>query len=86
MLHRHFTVNGRRVNIPSYLLRPAMLLPLTSSLKAAIKLKPSPRLTARVPARLARCGPRKPPAVIALPNRDDFDVEEHLIVELYSKN
>jgi len=87
--HGHFTVNGRKVNIPSYLLRAGDVITVRE------KSKESPRIKEL----LERAADRTPPAwleydadqatgrVIALPARDQIDapVQEHLIVELYSR-
>ncbi|MCL5290257.1 MAG: 30S ribosomal protein S4 [Eubacteriales bacterium] len=87
--HGHFTVNGRKVNIPSFLLRAGDVVAVRE------KSKGSPRIKEL----LERASDRIPPAwleaeaeqgrgrVIALPTRDQIDapVREHLIVELYSR-
>ncbi|MDF9407568.1 MAG: 30S ribosomal protein S4 [Pelotomaculum sp. PtaB.Bin013] len=87
--HGHFIVNGRKVNIPSYLLRVGDVITVRD------KSKESPR----VKELLERAAERTPPAwleleadqaiarVVALPARDQIDapVQEHLIVELYSR-
>jgi small subunit ribosomal protein S4 len=90
VLHRHFTVNGRRVNIPSYLLRPGDVVAAHEQLKGSDKIKAITEAhgSRPVPAWLDVDRENLTGRVIALPNRDevDFDVEEHLIVELYSKN
>lgn len=87
--HGHFLVNGRKVNIPSYLIRVGDVITVRD------KSKESPR----VKELLERAGDRTPPAwleleaeqararVVDLPARDQIDatVQEHLIVELYSR-
>ncbi|OPX84401.1 MAG: 30S ribosomal protein S4 [Pelotomaculum sp. PtaB.Bin104] len=87
--HGHFTVNGRKVNIPSYLLRVGDVVAVRE------KSKESPR----VKELMERAADRTPPAwlefdadqanarVVAIPIRDQIDapVQEHLIVELYSR-
>ncbi len=87
--HGHFLVNGRKVNIPSYLIRVGDVITVRE------KSKESPR----VKELLERAGDRTPPAwleleaeqararVVDLPTRDQIDatVQEHLIVELYSR-
>ncbi len=87
--HGHFTVNGRKVNIPSYMIRVGDVIAVRD------KSKESPR----VKELLERAGDRTPPAwleleadqararVVDLPTRDQIDapVKEHLIVELYSR-
>ncbi|HOV80720.1 MAG TPA: 30S ribosomal protein S4 [Bacillota bacterium] len=87
--HGHFAVNGRRVNIPSFLVRVGDVITVRD------KSKESPRIKEL----LERAADRTPPAwlefeadqararVTALPARDQIDapVQEHLIVELYSR-
>ena len=88
--HGHFTVNGQRVDIPSYLVKTGDVIEVREKSRASVKFK---RLTGEdaplvtVPKWLDRTKNTLQGTVIALPTRDDidFDVEEHLIVELYSK-
>ena len=87
--HGHITVNGKRVNIPSFLVKPGMVITLKDSSKSLDKIK------ANVEANASRPAPKwldydannMVGKVVAMPARDDIDlpVEEHLIVELYSK-
>ena len=87
--HGHFTVDGRKVNIPSFLVKPGMVITLKDSSKSLDKIK------ANVEANASRPAPKwldydannMVGKVVAMPARDDIDlpVEEHLIVELYSK-
>ena len=87
--HGHFTVNGRKVNIPSYQVKPGMVVALKESSRGIEKIK------ANVEANSARPTPKwleydvnnMSAKVVAVPARDDIDlpIEEHLIVELYSK-
>ena len=87
--HGHFTVNGRKVNIPSFLVKPGMV----------IGVKPSSRDLEKLKANVEANASRQPPKwleydaanmlakVTAVPAKEDIDlpIEEHLIVELYSK-
>lgn len=90
VLHKHFTVNGRVVNIPSFLVKEGDVVAVsdksktTDSMKALIEANGS-RPT---PMWLESDKQNFSAKVTRLPNRDeinDLDVEEHLIVELYSK-
>jgi small subunit ribosomal protein S4 len=87
--HGHFTVNGRKVNIPSFLVKPGDVIALKESSRNLEKFKIVLEANAsRVPPRwldLNRDAIQG--TVTALPEREDIDfpVEEHLIVELYSK-
>ena len=87
--HGHFTVNGKRVNIPSYLVRVGDVVAVSEkSAQNAFykKLKEDDAFIA-APKWLDRDKNTLQGKVLALPARDDIDFEiaEHLIVELYSK-
>ena len=87
--HGHFTVNGRKVNIPSYQVKPGMVITLKESSRGLEKIK------ANIEANSSRPAPKwleydannQIAKVVGGPARDDIDlpIEEHLIVELYSK-
>ena len=87
--HGHFTVNGQKVNIPSYLVKAGDVIALREKSRSLAKFKD-----------VAEANSSRPVAkwldfnkttfeakVMNLPDRADIDfpVEEHLIVELYSK-
>ena len=88
--HGHFTVNGQRVDVPSYLVKVGDVIEVREKSRASVKFK---RLTGEdapvvnVPKWLDRNKNPLQGTVAAMPTRDDIDfpVEEHLIVELYSK-
>ena len=87
--HGHFTVNGKRVNIPSYMVRVGDVIAVSEkSLQNNFykKLKEDDAFVA-APKWLDRDKNTLQGKVLALPARDDidFEIEEHLIVELYSK-
>lgn len=87
--HGHFTVNGRKVNIPSFLVKPGMVISVKNSSRDLEKLK------ANVDANSSRQPPKwleydaanMLAKVTGTPAKEDIDlpIEEHLIVELYSK-
>ena len=87
--HGHFTVNGRKVNIPSYLVKPGMVISLKDSSKSLDKIKANVEANAfRQPPKWLEYDANNMIAkVTAVPAREDIDlpIEEHLIVELYSK-
>jgi small subunit ribosomal protein S4 len=87
--HGHFTVNGRRVNIPSFLVRPGMVVALKESSRSLDKFKTVIEANAsrQAPKWLEYDAQSLSAKVVAAPERDDIDlpVEEQLIVELYSK-
>lgn len=87
--HGHFTVNGKRVNIPSYLVSLNDVVAVcekSSSNNRFKKMKEDDAFVA-APKWLDRDKNTLSGKVIALPVKDDIDFEiaEHLIVELYSK-
>ena len=87
--HGHITVNGRKVNIPSFQVKPGMVVTLKESSRSIEKIK------ANIEANAFRTAPKwleydadnAMAKVVAVPAREDIDlpIEEHLIVELYSK-
>ena len=87
--HGHYTVNGKSVNIPSYLVEVGDVIAVSeksSSNNRFKKMKEDDAFVA-VPKWLDRDKNTLTGKVIALPARDDIDFEiaENLIVELYSK-
>ena len=84
--HGHFKVNGRRVTIPSYQVRPGDSIELYHR-KAEELIKASTELVASVPGWLKADHEGIAGEVLRFPERDEIDVpvQEQLIVELYSK-
>lgn len=87
--HGHITVNGKRVNIPSYLVKVGDVISVkeTSRSLEGIKIKVEANSGRIVPRWLDMNRDTLEGKVVALAGRDDIDyeVEEHLIVEYYSK-
>ena len=87
--HGHFTVNGRKVNIPSYQVKPGMVITLKESSRGLEKIKANVETNSSRPAPkwLEYDANNMIAKVVAVPARDDIDlpIEERLIVELYSK-
>ena len=88
--HGHFTVNGKRVDIPSYLIKVGDVIEVREKSRSSAKFKgllgeDAPVVT--LPKWLTREKNSLQGNVVAMPAREDIDfpVEEHLIVELYSK-
>ena len=88
--HAHFTVNGKKVNIPSYLVKAGDVIEVADRSRSSELFK---RLTGEnapitlLPAWLERDKGALKGVVAHIPTREEIDtpVEEHLIVELYSK-
>lgn len=87
--HGHFTVNGKKVNIPSYQIKVNDLIAVKATSKASEKLKELAENSASktAPQWLSINPEMMEARVISLPTREDIDIpiEEHLIVELYSR-
>ena len=87
--HGHITVNGKKVDIPSYLVRKNDVVAISESSSNSDKIKAIVEQTSGrvVPAWIDYNPDQKKATVVELPKREDIDltVQEHLIVELYSK-
>src|ERR671919_913378 len=85
--HGHWMVNGRRVNIPSYQVRPDDVIMIRPSSKATETVRSATELTATVPAWLQADHDALTAKVLRFPERSEISapVQEQLIVELYSK-
>ena len=87
--HGHFTVNGKKVNIPSFLVKSGDEVALKDGSRSMDKFKGSLEANASrvIPKWLDFDKNKLTAKVIAEPTREDIDlpIEEHLIVELYSK-
>ena len=87
--HGHILVNGRKVNIPSFLVKPGMVITLKDSSKNLEKIKANLEGTSfrATPKWIDYDANTMTAKILAVPAREDIDlpVEEHLIVELYSK-
>ena len=88
--HAHFTVNGKKVNIPSYQIKAGDVIEVKASSRSSAKFEKltgpeAPVVT--LPSWLSREANTLKGVVERLPERSDvdFEVAEHLIVELYSK-
>ena len=87
--HAAFDVNGRKVNIPSYLVKAGDVISVREIKKenGAIKQAIEANESRPVPTWLERDAAKMTGKVVRLAEREDIDlpVEEHFIVELYSK-
>ena len=88
--HGHFTVNGNRVNIPSYLIKAGDVVAVSekSASNAFFKKLKEDDAFVAAPKWLDRDKNTMTGKVVAMPTQADIDFEiaVHLIVELYSKN
>ena len=87
--HGHILVNGRRVDIPSFRVRPGDLVSVAPKAKELLVIKSAlvSNEGVQVPAWLEVDIEKLQGSVLTLPERDqiDLDINEQLIVELYSK-
>ena len=86
----HFTVNGKRVDIPSYLVKPGEVIAVCDKSRSSAKFKKIVEDDKFIAAPKWLEKTKNAPLegkVLAMPQRDDidFDVAVNLIVELYSK-
>ena len=89
VLHSHFTLNGKKVSTPSILVMVGDVIAVKESSKESVKIKAlgEAMATAQAPKWLENDAANLATKVVATPAREDidFEFEEQLIVEFYSK-
>ena len=89
VLHAHFTLNGKKVTIPSLLVKPGDVVAVKESSRDSVKIKELAEAmqSAITPKWLDVDKTALSAKVLCAPTREDvdFEVDEQLIVELYSK-
>ena len=89
VMHGHFTVNGKKVNVPSFIVKPGDVIAVKESSRASVKFKGLAESEGgvRTPKWIESDKKNFTAKIVAMPARDDIDFEfnEQLIVELYSK-
>ena len=89
VLHGHFTINGKKANIPSMIVKAGDVISVKESSRDSVKFKALAEAAASqtAPKWLDVQAAEMTAKVLALPAREDvdFDFNEQLIVELYSK-
>lgn len=87
--HAHFTVNGKKLNIPSYIVKVGDTISVSEKGKKSVRFKEILDITGAkiIPKWLEVDQENLNGTVVALPAREDVDLEiqEQLIVEFYSK-
>ena len=85
--HGHFTVNGKKADIPSMALKAGDVVAVKEKSTSSPKFKEIKEMTISTPAWVTIDTQKLEGKVLAMPTRDQIDtpVAEHLIVELYSK-
>lgn len=88
VMHGHITVNGKKVDIPSYRVSVGDVVAVKAKSAGTERFKQISEQASRpVPKWLSVAEDGLSASVVALPEREDMDltIEEHLIVELYSR-
>ncbi len=85
--HGHFQVNGRKVNIPSYTVKPGDVIKVKEKSTNSPKFKEVKEMSITVPSWVSVDVEKLEGKILSVPTRAEIDtpVAEHLIVELYSK-
>ena len=85
--HGHFTVNGKKANIPSMELKAGDVVKVKEKSCSSPKFKEIRDMAISTPSWITVDADKLEGKILALPQRQDIDtpIEEHLIVELYSK-
>ena len=85
--HAHFTLNGKKVDIPSLTVKVGDVIAVKETSKSSAKFKALVEANKVAPNWLDVNLEEMSAKVVALPTREDIDIEiaEHLIIELYSK-
>ena len=85
--HGHFTVNGKKADIPSMELKAGDVIRVKEKSQSSPKFKEVKEMSITVPSWMSVDVEKLEGKIVTLPTRADIDtpVAEHLIVELYSK-
>ena len=87
--HNHFTINGKKANIPSMMVKVGDVIAVKENFRSSAQCKAlAEALQTKIPAKWLEVNKEALSAkVVALPAREDldFEVDEQMIVELYSK-
>ncbi len=87
VVHGHFTVNGKKVDIPSYYVKAGDVIKVKEKSASSPKFKEIKEMSINVPAWMTVEVSKLEGTIVSMPTRAEIDtpVAEHLIVELYSK-
>lgn len=85
--HGHLEVNGKKVDIPSFLVKPGDVISVREKSRSMELIKNNLEVSRNVPDWLELNKDAFEGRVVSLPRREHIDlpIQEHLIVELYSK-
>ncbi len=85
--HGHITVNGKRVNIPSFIVKAGDVIAIKENKRDLDMFKDLKGMKIIMPKWLEFNSEKLEGKILALPTREDIDlnIKEHLIIELYSR-
>ena len=83
----HITVNGRRVNVPSFIVKVGDVIEIKENKRELEMFKQLKGMKIVMPKWLEFNSETLKGKILALPTREDIDlgIKEHLIIELYSR-
>jgi len=89
VLHGHFLVNGKKVNIPSFLVKSGDKITVSESSRDALLIKSNAEAAKnkRIPSWIQMDFEKLEAQITGLPKREDIDVaiQDQLVVEFYSR-
>ena len=87
VVHGHYTLNGKKVNSPGQMVKPGDVIAVKEKSKSSPKFKEIQEMKVVVPSWMDVNTEKLEGKIVQLPTRDEIDtpIQEHLIVELYSK-
>ena len=87
VVHGHYTLNGKKVSSPGLMVKPGDVIAVKEKSKNSPKFKEIQDLQVVVPSWMEADSKKLEGKILNLPKREDIDtpIQEHLIVELYSK-
>ncbi len=87
VVHGHFTVNGKKVDVPSYTVQPGDVIKVKERSTSSPKFKEVKEMAITVPSWITVDVSKLEGNIVTIPTREEIDtpIAEHLIVELYSK-
>ena len=87
VVHGHYTLNGKKVNSPGLMVKPGDVIAVKEKSKSSPKFKEIQDMQVVVPSWMTVDTDKLEGKILNLPTREEIDtpIQEHLIVELYSK-
>ncbi len=87
VVHGHYMVNGRKANSPGLQVKPGDVIKVREKSRSSSKFKDLKEFQVVVPSWMSVDAEKLEGKIVSIPTREEIDtpIEEHLIVELYSK-